>query len=299
MSAKSSNRRAGFAGVLSLAVAMVILLVSAGVITAVQRSAGIHFRKLPIYAEGNLQLRTLPGDYPNWRMIGTERPVSTEEAQELGTDNSLSRLIAEKTGSDDTTGHFIDLHMAYYTGMIDTVPHVPERCNVAAGVQALGSPVLVDIPLDFNRLSVNPDVDHQFHGGTVWQARSPTVFRRVNLPIGIERLQLRVSRFRDHRGQDFYAGYFFVTNGEVVASADQIRLRAFRLTADYAYYCKVQFTSGTVESAEELGIIAGRMLDEMFADIMLRMPDWVEVKEGRYPPERAEAGSRNADGQKD
>lgn len=276
-------------GLLPVIVAASVLFSGAVVIAVIQQTAGIHFQKLPIYAEGNLQLRTLPAEYPSWKMLGTERQLSSEEAKELGTENSLGRLMIERDPEDPENPHVIDLHMAYYTGMIDTVPHVPERCNVAAGVQAIGASVVVDVPLDFSILVRNQDVDSENHAGTVWQARSPTTFSRVNLPVGVERLRLRVSRFRDHRGEDFYAGYFFITNGEVVASADQIRLRAFRLKDDYAYYCKVQFTSGTVRSAEELGVVAGRMLDEMFADIMRRLPDWVEVKAGRYPRNEAVA----------
>ncbi|TVQ75317.1 MAG: hypothetical protein EA380_11170 [Phycisphaeraceae bacterium] len=286
-----TTNRSGFANMIPVASAALLLVLSAAVIAIVQQSAGIHFRKLPIYAEGNLQLRTLPAEYPSWKMIGTERQVSSEEAKELGTENSLSRLIIEREPKDSDEPHVVDLHMAYYTGMIDTVPHVPERCNVAAGVQALGTPVVVKVPIDFSVLVKNTEADPEFHGGIIWQARSPTTFRRVNLPVGVENLRLRVSRFRDHRGEDFYAGYFFITNGEVVSSANQIRLRAFRLKDDYAYYCKIQFTSGTVRSAEELGVVAGRMLDEMFADIMVRLPDWVEVKEGRYPPERTADGA--------
>lgn len=264
-------------------VAASVLLCAAVVVAVVQHTAGLKFTKLPIYAEGNLQLRTLPAEFPSWKMLGSERQLSSEEIKELGTENTLGRLMIERNPVNPDSPHLIDLHMAYYTGMIDTVPHVPERCNVAAGVQAVGAPVLVDVPLDFSILVKNEYIDPGSHSGTVWQARSPTTFSRVNLPEGIERLRLRVSRFRDHRGEEFYAGYFFITNGEVVASADQIRLRAFRLKDDYAYYCKVQFTSGTVSSAEELGVVAGRMLDEMFADLMRRLPDWVEVKAGRYP----------------
>lgn len=279
------DRRA-FVSAAGLTVTMAILVLSAAIIAVVQQTADLYFVKLPVYAENNLQLRTLPAEYPSWRMVGTERQVSKEEAEELGTDNSLSRLLIETGVEEDDDAHLIDLHMAYYTGMIDTVPHVPERCNVAAGVQAIGSPVIVDIPLDFSLLVENPEADAEKLGGTVWQSRSPSVFRRVNLPVGVEKLRLRVSKYRDHNGNDFYAGYFFITNGEVVASAEQIRLKAFRLDSDYAYYCKVQFTCGTVESAEELGVVAGQMLDEMFADIMLRIPDWVEVVEGRYPSDR-------------
>jgi hypothetical protein len=72
-----------------------------------------------------------------------------------------------------------------------------------------------------------------------------------------------------------------------VASAEGVRLLAFDLTDTYSYYLKVQFTSGAVSSAEELAAHAGEFLSEMLPEIMLRVPDWVEVREGRYPHDGA------------
>jgi hypothetical protein len=70
-----------------------------------------------------------------------------------------------------------------------------------------------------------------------------------------------------------------------VDSAEQVRLLAFNLTDDYAYYLKVQITSGGVESPQELASLAGSLLDDLLGEIMRCVPDWTEVRAGRYPPD--------------
>ena len=80
-----------------------------------------------------------------------------------------------------------------------------------------------------------------------------------------------------------FAGYFFIANGGTVPNAESVRLLAFNLDDTYSYYVKVQFSSATVDSAEELVEIVGSMLTVMLPEFMLRLPDWVDVREGRYP----------------
>jgi hypothetical protein len=244
----------------------------------------IFLQKKEINAPDDRKVHSLPKTYPTWTMVAQNNETSQEAIAELGTRNFLTCTF-ERTGAPEgEPAHRVEVHVAYYTGMIDTVPHVPERCLVAAGLQQLGTATVVPVPLDMDRLAPNPDADPELMGGTVWAGRSPNIHRRINLPLGVENLQLRVTPFRDNAGRIFHSGYFFVTNGQAVSSSNEIRLRAFRLTDDYAYYTKVQFTSIEAESPEHLGRIAASLLDEILPDLMHRMPDWVEVKSGRYPP---------------
>jgi len=71
-----------------------------------------------------------------------------------------------------------------------------------------------------------------------------------------------------------------------VPRAEGVRTLAFDLRSDYAYYLKVQFTSGAVSSSEELARQAGDLLEDLLPEIMRCVPDWIEVELGRYPPER-------------
>ncbi len=263
-------------------VAVGVLACSAVGLTAVIRTSAIHLKKLPVLPPGNIQLHTLPTEYPSWERYGSDKEMSAEAEEELGTTNYLSRTYVQKNPPAGKRPHVIEMHMAYYTEMIDTVPHVPERCLVAGGWLQTGPPQLLDVPLDVSRIYEDPDVSPEILGAPLPTARSLTTYGPVHLPLGVADLQMRASPFANHHGQKYFAGYFFVTNGGTVPSADDIRLLAFRLTDDYAYYAKIQFTSGTVGSVEELAEVVALMLDEMLPDIMLRLPDWVEVVEGRY-----------------
>ncbi len=276
------------------AVCSVVLLGSGFALSSVISTNHLHLKKLEINAPDGRMMHTMPTTYTTWTMVAQSNDMSQEAIAELGTRNFLTASFERAGVADGERTQHVELHVAYYTGMIDTVPHVPERCLVAAGLQQMGESTLVPLPLDFTHLSKNPDADPEVMGGQVWGGRSPVTFRRINLPVGIEHMELRVTPFKDNQGRVLYSGYFFVTNGQTVSSADAIRLRAFRLTDDYAYYAKVQFTSVTVDSPEDLGRVAGSLLDEILPDLMYRMPDWVEVKAGRYP-ERA-GGAAPSDG---
>lgn len=277
------NRRGVFTP--ALVVVMGVLLLGAVGLSAFIRARGIYLTKLPI--EPKEMLHTMPTEYPSWVRYGEDELMTAEGEQELGTDNYLSRTYIERNPEPGRPPIVVKLHMAYYTGMIDTVPHVPERCLVAGGWLQTGSPELIDVPLDPSLLVKDSGADPELMGGTIWMGRSPNTHSRVRLPLGVEEMQMRVSPFVNEVGDKFMAGYFFVANGGTVPSADDIRLLAFRLDDDYAYYVKVQFSSGSVDSAEELVEVAASMLDEMFPDIMARVPDWVDVKEGRYPESQA------------
>ena len=271
-------------GILPALIGAAILAGSGVALSSVIATQKIFLRKKEINAPEDRKVHSLPKQYPTWTMIAQNNDMSQEAVAELGTRNFLTATFEQAPATESETPQRLEVHIAYYTGMIDTVPHVPERCLVAAGLQQLGSATLVPLPLDFTELIPNPDAEGLDMGGVVWAGRSPNIYRRVNLPVGVEDLELRVTPFRDNAGRTLYSGYFFVTNGQAVSSADEIRLRAFRLTDDYAYYVKIQFTSVTVDSPEQLGRLAGSMLDEVFPDLMYRLPDWVEVKAGRYPP---------------
>lgn len=263
-------------------VALAVLVVGAVAMQVSIARMQIVLRKLPIHAKDNIPFRTISPSAPGWERVGQDTVLSKEVIEELGTENYLSRIYR---GQVNDRPVMVELHLAYYTGMIDTVPHVPERCFVGGGMVQDGNTQFVDIPLDFDRLSIDPYVDQSVHG-EVYTAIGEN-FQSVRMPFQLrERLRLRVTPFRDVRlDRTVYAGYFFLANGGIATSANDVRALAYDLKNDYAYYAKVQFTSWDVESAEELGQVAGSMLDELLPQIMRRVPDWIEVMEGRYPPD--------------
>lgn len=274
-------------------VALAILVVAALSMGRAIGVMGIYLEKLPIQPEHDRKLRQILTETDNWRRVGDDVIEAADVVESLETDNYVTRTyVAKVQNPRDAVG--IDFHAAYYTGMIDTVPHVPERCFVGGGWQIAADSHIVDIPLDSTGWLPMDDSDDPIYEIRVSNRNKERPGQRVPLPRGVTPrggLKMRVTEFFDSQGRSVYAGYFFIANGGTVASAEGVRLLAFDLTDDYAYYLKVQFTSPQVGSAEELASIAGRLLDDLMPEIMLCVPDWTKVEAGTYPPARSPGDS--------
>jgi hypothetical protein len=286
-------------------VALAVLAVGAVGMGSAIRMARIYLDKLPIYPrpidgqpheypEGSPTLLSLPTETRNWKAFGADR-VETEEVEEvLGTTNYLNRIYVEKNPREGKPPRAIDFHAAYYTDQIDTVPHVPDRCFVGGGMQIGSAAQFLPLNLDRSTWQTAADVPEQWKG-RIFTARMSSDFgngrgRRVRLPRDPEAIEMKTMEFI-HPGSDrrIYAGYFFIANGGTVARAEGVRLLAFNLTDDYAYYLKIQFTSDRVESAEDLRDAATDLLNDLLPEIMLCIPDWIEVETGLWPPDNPRA----------
>lgn len=282
----------------ALVVSVVMLAAAALSIDAAISAAGIYLKKLPILPPANRQLRAVPSVTENWKQLGSDAILPKDVVETLGTENYISRNYQRRTG--EKSGQIVELHCAYYTGMVDTVPHVPDRCMVGHGWQILTSPEDVRVPLETAGWVADPDTAGTGgNGSVVYTARTSNAYSdlkgaRVRLPRGIEELRFRTMPFQQETGNvQVFVGYFFVANGELATTAEQVRLKAFDLTDDYAYYLKVQVLGiKGVESREELAEAAASILGDMLPEMMRCVPDWVEVERGRYPadnPRRVEA----------
>ncbi|MEL6795666.1 MAG: exosortase/archaeosortase family protein [Planctomycetota bacterium] len=263
------------------------------------RTLGIHLEKLPIYAPDGRTLSSVPRETENWIAVGPDRIEPVEVLDVLGTLNYVTRVYKEKNPADGEQPRLVEFHAAYYTDQIDTVPHVPERCFVGGGLQQTSESTVIPLGLDGSRWRPDPFAPE----GTepVLSARtsnrwSPAPGTNVRLPVGIEDVGIRTSGYNIPRQGEIYAGYFFIANGGIATSAEQVRLLSFDLTNDYAYYLKVQFNAskrGNIQSAEDLASTSGELLSELLPDLMRCVPDWVEVRAGRYPPENAASPAAN------
>lgn len=278
-----------------------MLLIAAGLFTVGVSAAKVYLQKLPVPAP--FALASMPPDSESWQRVGEDRLESAEVVETLGTENYLNRMLQQRRPS--TPGgdrHVVDLHLAYYTGMIDTVPHVPERCFVGGGMQVGAATRVVPIPLDLSDTSMlRSEVENtallgsrtpealmpiEREDGTrdVYWIRLDSEFSRapgqlVRVPFDPRELKLRVTQFEGPNDRPIFAGYFFIANGGVTDSANAVRQLAFRLEDRYAYYLKVQFTSQTVPDAETLATLAASILDEQLGEILRCTPDWIEKKQ--------------------
>lgn len=277
--------------------ALAVLVGCAVGMGAAIRAGGIHLRKIAIEPPEGRQISTIPAETPGWTRLGPDVIEAPEVLEVLKTANYLTRSYLKRgTGENGVAPVILEFHAAYYTGMIDTVPHVPERCFVGGGLQqAKGSRVL-DLDLPSGNWVADRSVPAEFAGrdGAIYTVRlsndsryTDAPGRRVRLPRDVtpdRPLRMRFSEYLLKNDRRYYAGYFFIANGGTVPNANDVRTLAFNLTDDYAYYLKVQVNSATVGSVEELAEEASDLLGELIGEIMRCVPDWVEVEQGLYPP---------------
>jgi exosortase/archaeosortase family protein len=288
---------------LASVVVALTLVGSAAAFTAYVQVSGYRLTKKAVYPLSGQKVNSLPRAFPAfdpvWTQAGTDDVPSAEVIDVLGSENFLTRWFvrdADAPGELSSRRMSAQLHAVYYTGMVDTVPHVPERCFVGGGLVTVpGSTRLVDVPLDTSQLIEERPENLPEGVGPIFTARATGTPVRVRLPEGVEDLQMNVTEFRAG-DQRIFAGYFFIANGGVVPTAEAVRIQAFSLEEDYAYYLKVQFLSGDVESGEELAEVAAEFLNSIFGDIMLCVPDWIDVMEGDFDHEAAEAAYTGSGG---
>ena len=106
----------------------VMILGAAGFRVAVER-LNVFVVKKPVELRG--PLATIPPTLGSWRRVGEDTIFGAALVEELGTTQYLDRTYA--LDGDPEQG-IASVHVAYYTGAIDDVPHIPERCWDAAGM---------------------------------------------------------------------------------------------------------------------------------------------------------------------
>ncbi len=262
--------------------AVLILGGSAAAFWASVDALRLTLRKKPIYPRSGLKVWDVPAETRSWVRVYEGPRVDAETEKTLGTGNYVSRVYQQK-GVESAVQ--VELHLAYYTGMIDTVPHVPDRCFVGGGMAIGGFEGDLAIPLE-GRWSEDSDTPEALR--PVMETRLDNDYSRrpgtyVRLPRDPAGMKLRTWRFVQ-KDRTVYSGYFFIANGGHVSRAEDVRLLAFDLKSEYAYYLKVQVTGvQNVRSGDDLARATGSLLDELLGEIMLAVPDWVEVQTGKWP----------------
>ena len=181
------------------------------------RQAQAFLDKAPV--ELRTPLTSIPKRLSLWEAGGQDKTLTVEMEQELGTRQYLDRVYTRPVGRQ---GQVVMVHLAYYTGLIDAVPHVPARCLAAAGWVTVGLPRNIPLPLDPTGWVADTE---QRNLGT-GEAYSLLTFAHhvtgddvtVRMPVGD--FKLRTSEFRggDQLDQRIFAGYFFIANGRTTPS---------------------------------------------------------------------------------
>lgn len=262
-------------------VALVLVLISSAV--GFRVAAGmlsVYLSKEPV--DLRVHFDTIPRRLGDWSAEGESRKFDAAMEEELGTDIYLDRTYVNDADSEAPT---IMLHLAYYTGMIDAVPHVPDRCLVAGGLDAEARPINMPLAIDTTQWTESSEAVNGVTGLPYPSvSRIDAVTRRpveILMPIGEP--ELRISEFRSTQnpGTSIWAGYFFIANGRIAVSPEQVKALAFQPSEKYAYYCKVQFLSqGKDLTREQFIQAAASLLEPLLPEIMTCLPDWAAVERG-------------------
>jgi exosortase len=256
--------------------AVLILSFSAVALQIGVGALNVYLKKVPVYPRKDFSV--LPSTFGDWKRIGEDARFDASGVEALGTDLYLTRAYV-KDGATDLP---IQLHLAYYTGQVDAVPHVPDRCMVAGGyVPLTAEPVTLPMAIDTSAWGEDeaekldgvpyPVVEH-------WDTLRETM-EIIRLPLGD--FELRSTEFSHPKLGDehIFAGYLFVANGKTTAYPERIRMIAFDPSEKFAYYCKIQFTTrgGRQFTMEQFNDLASDFLSKALPEIMRCLPDWAEV----------------------
>ncbi len=259
---------------------------------SVLASTGYVLVKKPVPLRQSLQF--VPEQARDWKMVIEEEPLSSDIAAELGTDEYFSRHYLDQTveqpadfsyGQPDrrssfTLGSIARVHTAFYTGLADSVPHVPTRCYIGSGLEFEGLKIIT--------LKINPTDARPAPDGDGYLVDGPHG-KTVRLPT----LEIPATLFSysdpEFDGKNRHVIYFFAANGEFVADPLGVRLVSYAPRDRYSYYCKIETQIVGLTDPAELQERTEVFLSNFLPVFMAALPDWQEVQAGRWPPPPASA----------
>ena len=275
--------KGGFSGFLTKTMTVTFVYAASAVLMALMMSAlSGYLAKKPVPLRASLD--SLSSSFDVWQQVGEEREYDAAIIESLGTSQFIDRIYA--VNGQPEKG-YLTLHIAYYSGTIDDVPHIPERCWDAAGLDQMGDSTRLSLAVDQSDW-VSTDVVNVGSGlsyDAVKVVHPVTgAEQMVNLPVGD--LELMTSVFTTTQDPDMrrVGGYFFIANGRTCASSFAVRGLAFDWTQEYAYYCKVQFSGAfkvSVHGDDFLDTYQGQVTElseQLLPDLMRCLPDWSEVE---------------------
>ncbi len=225
-------------------------------------------------------LDSIPTRIGRWERIGSDSVFSDTLIEELGTRRYLDRIYA--VDGDPAKGA-LHVHIAYYTGTIDAVPHIPERCWAVGGLELTRNSEGVEVDIDRSAWRSPRDTSDPFRAAyEVVSLTDPVTaeIEEVVMPRG--GISMTTIEFQDPKQPQRrqVGGYFFIANGGIARTSYDVRALAFNLSDRYAYYCKIQITkSGAVPGADDSLLEpfkkdASEILGGLVPHLMRCLPDW-------------------------
>lgn len=268
--ARASRRRR----VIAMLSVCALLLAAAVGLNASVAALELSFQKEPVPLR--MPITSIPATLGPWVQVSRDERFPAEIEEALGTKEYIQRVYVDTRKADPAVLErwnaaevktdelrealnrsvierdrlaAVVLHVAYYTGAVDTVPHIPDRCMVAGGFDPVGR-------------------------------------REATLDLG-QRGELRCSfvQFEERAGRSSPAtlsiAYFFQVNGDYEYDAiTGVRKRLQDLTERYAYFAKIELMTQSSEGdAERAQAAMADFLSHALPDVERALPDWQQVVE--------------------
>lgn len=227
------------------------------------------------------QFGNIHSAYGDWQMQGTDQRLPHDQEDALGTKWYISRLYLDHSKSRNDPERVVRLHVAYYTGTVDTVPHVAERCLTAGGARPVGSGRGACV------LRVEGDAYRILEDGTTIGISDLDPDGSTVPETTIDATVFSYAISHEDSARSANVTYFFAANGKFLATPDHVRLHAINPSDRFSYYCKIEVGLPGIEDATAAAAAASRFLSVALPDIMACLPDWKDVQEGRYPDRKS------------
>lgn len=183
--------------------------------------------------------------------IGT--PLDAMRVDERRSNWYISRIYIDTRVEPGQVGRYWQLDVTYYTGGLDKVPHVPERCLAAAGATLLGDQsVEMRIP------------------------RAPAPWRQE---LSFQQTRYEVWDPQAFETRRYVQYYIFSFNGRPEPAWEMVRLRLNNPWEEYSYFAKIQFAPLTpVGGFEKVNEQAAEFAAHFMPSVLrtLPMPEDVE-----------------------
>ena len=191
--------------------------------------------------------------------IGTSR--DKDRISDRSSNWMMVRVYRDDEAPVNSPYRYWRLEVYYYTGALDTVPHVPGVCVVAAGATPLGTQ---SVPF------------------SVSDAREPW-----NVPLKFRRMHYEMPGRFGRSSTQYVQYYLFSINGRPEGSRKKVRLELIDPRVKYCYFAKVQFAPlGGVPSIEEADRAAEDFMNYLLPVVLRGLPTPADV-EAAHEAEKA------------
>jgi hypothetical protein len=266
----------------SFMIATVVLLTAALGLNVAVSAMKLHFKKEPVPLAR--PLGAIPEKLGSWVQVSQDQPLDKEMQDVLGTKEYIFRDYVNEVDVPGVGERFrnktqperhellntlrqqfpnavLSLSVTYYTGMVDTVAHVPDRCVTADGYE----------PKEYT--TPHWPIAHQLPPAAKPRAAdgSPT-----------DDVEVRYINFEDQTGAAKFprsVSYFFHTNGKFISSPLGVRNELANLFVKKGYYAKIE-TMTTIPDTKISAEKTANFLEAALPEVHKCMPDWNKVVAG-------------------